>query len=120
VFNLLLAIGAGLISPPAFSTDHGWYPFPFNLRPFSEMALYDMQIFELPRGMKPATQTRCRAERRVCARGIGTGPLVFSRVGELYAQMPKVFRTSPSVTCLSARPARKRLSNGRSISVFTG
>ena len=52
VCNLLSAIGA----PPRFTRPNfpkvtGYYPFAFDLVPFSDDALYRFQVFELPRGL---------------------------------------------------------------------
>src|SRR3954447_22969861 len=51
VCNLLAAVGAAPhFGRPNFPQQVGYYPFPFDLVPFGDEALYRMLVFELPQG----------------------------------------------------------------------
>ena len=95
VCNLLSAIGA----PPRFTRPNfpkvtGYYPFAFDLVPFSDDALYRFQVFELPRGAPlPPPPGQLGAPR--AARAVAPDPLTYEYVGELYAKIADGFEAIP-------------------------
>lgn len=99
VCNLLSAIGA----PPRFGRPNfpqvtGYYPFPFDLVPFSDDALYRFQVFELPRGEpmppKPGEMAGSRSEFAEL-RAVVPDELTYDYVGELYAKIRAGFEGIP-------------------------
>lgn len=88
VCNLLAAIGDGpRLARPNFPQAVGYYPFPFDLVPFGDDALYRMLVFELPRGEPaPAPPRSVVREFALAAAEIDVGPdpLTYDYVGELY------------------------------------
>jgi hypothetical protein len=134
VCNLLSAIGA----PPRFTRPNfpkvtGYYPFAFDLVPFSDDALYRFQVFELPRGLPlpppPGQMGRARTTREALA--VAPDPLTYEYVGELYAKIeeglasipePELFigpraaqDQEPWSFALDIRPVRNRRDAGAAI-----
>lgn len=99
VCNLLSAIGA----PPRFGRPNfpqatGYYPFPFDLVPFSDDALYRFQVFELPRGApsppEPGEIAGARSEFAEL-RAVVPDELTYEYVGELYAKIQSGLESIP-------------------------
>jgi Ferritin-like len=98
VCNLLAAIGEGPhFDRPNFPQRSGYYPFDFDLVPFSDEALYRMLVFELPRGEPlpppphmPASEAL--ATRSLAAFTAAPEPLTYDYVGELYGKIADGFR----------------------------
>jgi hypothetical protein len=99
VCNLQSAIGAPPhFMRPNFPKDTGYYPFPFDLVPFSDEALYRMQVFELPRGeaLPPSPVIDGAPQFFSLAVGpVAPEPLVYRYVGDLYQQIADAFQTIP-------------------------
>lgn len=100
VCNLHSAIGvAPHFSRPNFPQETGYYPFPFDLVPFSDEALYRFQVFELPRGAAlpppPNADLGAQEHARALLEVVAPEPLTFKYVGELYAQIADAFRVIP-------------------------
>ena len=98
VCNLLTAIGgAPRLSRPNFPLDVGYYPFSFELVPFSDRALYRLQVFELPRGFPqppPPVETEAPLmDKMMLAANVVPDPLVYGYVGELYEKIQRGFET---------------------------
>ncbi len=98
VSNLLASIGAGpWFDRPNMPLETGYYPFPFDLQPFSDEALYRFLVFELPRGMglppKPGEDPRAGA--LLSAVAPAPDPLEYEFVGELYAKIAAGFQAIP-------------------------
>jgi hypothetical protein len=97
VCNLLSAIGA----PPRFGRPNfpqatGYYPFAFDLVPFSDDALYRFQVFELPRGAPlPPPPGQMTGPRDDLAEALAVVPdeLTYEYVGELYAKIQAGFES---------------------------
>ncbi|MBB3084107.1 ferritin-like domain-containing protein [Geodermatophilus sabuli] len=93
VCNLLASIGEGpYLDRPNFPQRSGYYPFPFDLVPFSDEALYRMLVFELPQGEPLPPPPRMPAPDRltmdsVAALSAAPDPLTYDYVGELYGDI---------------------------------
>lgn len=98
VFNLLAAIGAPPhLNRPAFPQATGYYPFAFELVPFSNEALRRFVTAELPRGY---TVDNCLAADGPLAMSMVASGLVpevpaYHYVGELYEKIADGFREIP-------------------------
>jgi len=95
VCNLLAAIGAA----PKFGrrflpSPTGYFPFPFDLIPFSDEALYRFLVFELPRGFPPPPPLGADLSG-VAGPLVVPEPLEYEYVGELYAQIAEGFQAIP-------------------------
>lgn len=98
VCNLLAAIGApAKFDRPPMPRKIDYYPFPFDLVPFGDDALYRFLVFELPRGMpKPPPPGADLSPARMAARAnLAPEPIDFKFVGELYAKIADGFRAIP-------------------------
>jgi hypothetical protein len=97
VCNLLAAIGDGpRFERPNFPQQIGYYPFPFDLVPFGDDALYRMLVFELPRGLPmPPGPHVDPAAADAQLRAVAPEPLTFDYVGELYEQIREGFAAIP-------------------------
>lgn len=91
VCHVLMAIGGvPKLGRPNLPQNQDYYPFKFDLIPFSDLALYRFMVFELPRDMPPPTPP---IKARVGLRSLDLDaaavpdPLVWQYVGELYAQI---------------------------------
>ncbi|HET9872687.1 MAG TPA: ferritin-like domain-containing protein [Propionibacteriaceae bacterium] len=88
VCNLLAAIGEGpRFERPNLPQTVGYYPFPFDLVPFGDEALYRMLVFELPRGEPlpaPPFADEIAADSLALA---APEPLTYDYVGELYEKI---------------------------------
>lgn len=88
VCNLLASIGDGpRFERPNFPQTVGYYPFPFDLVPFGDDALYRMLIFELPRGEPPPAPPHSTVPDDFALGAeidVGPDPLTYDYVGELY------------------------------------
>jgi hypothetical protein len=98
VCNLLASIGEGPhFDRPNFPQRSGYYPFDFDLVPFSDEALYRMLVFELPQG-EPLPPPPRRPESERLAPGsdravaAAPDPLTYDYVGELYGEIADGFR----------------------------
>lgn len=98
VCNLLASIGEGPhFDRPNFPQRSGYYPFPFDLVPFSDEALYRMLVFELPQGEPLPPPPRMPESDRlttgsVAALSAAPDPLTYDYVGELYGKIAEGFR----------------------------
>jgi Ferritin-like len=98
VCNLLAAIGEGPhFERPSFPQRSGYYPFDFDLVPFSDEALYRMLVFELPQGEALPPPPRLPGTARpgtgsVAAFVSAPDPLTYDYVGELYGKIADGFR----------------------------
>jgi hypothetical protein len=99
VCNLLAAIGApAKFGRPPMPRKIDYYPFPFDLMPFGDEALYRFLIFELPRGMPkppPPGADLSPAPMAAAMRELAPEPIEFEFVGELYAKIAEGFRSIP-------------------------
>jgi hypothetical protein len=96
VCNLLAAVGDGpRFQRPNFPQAVGYYPFPFDLVPFGDDALYRMLVFELPRGLPLPPPPHVEAARTAEADAIGPDPLTYDYVGELYEKIRGAFEQVP-------------------------
>jgi hypothetical protein len=95
VCNLLASVGARPhLNRPNFPQEIGYYPFPFDLVPFSDEALYRMLVFELPRGFPlPPPPGAPLDEAAVEGAGLAPDPLEYEFVGELYDRIRAGFTT---------------------------
>jgi Ferritin-like len=96
VCNLLAAIGAPpKLHRPPMPKATGYYPFPFDLIPFGDEALYKFLVFELPRGFPmpppPGSDLDKVADEAALA-AVAPEPITFEFVGELYAKIAEGFR----------------------------
>jgi Ferritin-like len=93
VYNLLASVGAGPhLNRPNFPQEIGYYPFPFDLIPFSDEALYRMLVFELPRGFPlPPPPGDPLDQADVGPAGLAPDPLEYEFVGELYGRIREGF-----------------------------
>lgn len=101
VFNLLAAVGAQPhLDRPAFPQATGYYPFAFELVPFSDEALRRFVIAELPRGYTVASCLGPDAAPRPDLVQAGLVPEVpsYRYVGELYESIADGFRAIPEAT----------------------
>jgi Ferritin-like len=109
VCNLLAAIGAPpKLHRPPMPRPTGYYPFPFDLIPFGDEALYRFLVFELPRGFPlppPPGADLDEVERAAVAAGVAPEPLTFEFVGELYAKIAEGFRTIPESSLFIGPPS---------------
>ena len=90
VCNLLASIGDGpRFARPNFPQAVGYYPFPFDLVPFGDDALYRMLIFELPRGESPPAPPHSAVPEFAlnAELDVGPDPLTYDYVGELYQKI---------------------------------
>jgi hypothetical protein len=98
VCNLLAAIGEGPhFDRPNFPQRSGYYPFAFDLVPFSDEALYRMLVFELPQGepLPPPPRMPESAPPTtdpLVALSAAPDPLTYDYVGELYGKIADGFR----------------------------
>ena len=97
VSNLLAVVGAApKFGRPNMPQKSGYYPFPFDLQPFSDMALYRFLVFELPRGMPlppgPGQNPRAAVAALVAP---APEPITFQFVGELYTKIADGFNAIP-------------------------
>jgi hypothetical protein len=99
VCNLLACIGEGPhFDRPNFPQRSGYYPFDFDLVPFSDEALYRMLVFELPQGEPLPTPPRRPdseglATESVQAFAAAPDPLTYDYVGELSRKIADGFRS---------------------------
>ncbi|HEY5787213.1 MAG TPA: ferritin-like domain-containing protein [Microlunatus sp.] len=109
VCNLLSAIGDGpRFERPNFPQAVGYYPFPFDLVPFSDDALYRMLIFELPRDEPPPPPPVEFADARYAFSAevdIGPDPLTYDYVGELYGKIKSGFAAVPESDLFIGNPS---------------
>jgi hypothetical protein len=94
VCNLLASIGEGpYFNRPNFPQRSGYYPFDFDLVPFSDQALYRMLVFELPQGEPLPPPPHVPGARRLAnAFTAAPDPLTYGSVGELYGKIADGFR----------------------------
>ena len=101
VCQLLSAIGGvPKFHRPNMPKETGYYPFKFDLVPFSDTALYRFMVFELPRGMDlppppddtPSGRVPFVAEP---AEAPVPDPLDWQYVGELYGKISNGLQTIP-------------------------
>jgi hypothetical protein len=98
VCNLLASIGEGPhFDRPNFPQRSGYYPFDFDLVPFSDEALYRMLVFELPQGDPLPPPPRLPAPGRPATESVqdfaaAPDPLTYVYVGELYGKIADGFR----------------------------
>ena len=98
VCNLLASIGEGPhFDRPNFPQRSGYYPFDFDLVPFSDEALYRMLVFELPQGEPLPPPPRVPESQRVTTESVQSfaaapDPLTYDYVGELYGKIADGFR----------------------------
>jgi hypothetical protein len=98
VCNLLASIGEGPhFDRPNFPQRSGYYPFDFDLVPFSDEALYRMLVFELPQGEPPPPPPRLPEAGRLATESVqafaaAPDPLTYDYVGELYGKIADGFR----------------------------
>ena len=107
VCNLLAAIGApAKFDRPPMPRKIDYYPFPFDLVPFGDDALYRFLVFELPRGMpKPPPPGADLSPVLMDARaGLAPEPIDFKFIGELYAQIADGFRAIPEAILFIGPP----------------
>lgn len=96
--NLLSAIGAapkfGRHPMPSASE---FFPFPFDLIPFGDEALYRFLVFELPRDHPPPPPPGADLGGNGLAIGLAAAPepLQYEFVGELYAKISAGFEAIP-------------------------
>jgi hypothetical protein len=125
VCNLLTAIGGGpRLGRPNMPRKTGYYPFPFDLLPFNDTALYRFMVFELPQGMSlpppPGADLRAPAAPELEMLRPAPDELKYQYVGELYAKIADGFRairvgrfsskrTSPPHQILNAAPPCRAL-----------
>jgi hypothetical protein len=98
--NLLAAIGApAKLDRPAMPRGTGYYPFSFDLLPFSDEALYKFLVFELPRGFPPPPPPGADLDTRemqpAALASVAPEPLEYEYIGELYAKIADGFRAIP-------------------------
>jgi Ferritin-like len=97
VCNLFSAIGeTPSIARPNFPQSSGYYPFAFDLVPFSDDFLYRIQVAELPRGLPlpPPPGEDPQADMRLMA-AVAPEPITYTYVGELYEKIAEGFRVIP-------------------------
>ena len=97
VCNLLAAIGApAKLDRPAMPRKVDYYPFPFDLLPFGDEALYRFLYSKPPRGFPlpppPGADLGGAKLAGAALKGIAPQPLKFTFIGELYAQIAEGFR----------------------------
>jgi Ferritin-like len=98
VCNLLASIGEGPhFDRPNFPQRSGYYPFDFDLVPFSDEALYRMLVFELPQGEPLPPPPRLPESGRLSTESVqdfaaAPDPLTYEYVGELYGKIADGFR----------------------------
>jgi hypothetical protein len=98
VCNLLASIGEGPhFDRPNFPQRSGYYPFAFDLVPFSDEALYRMLVFELPQGEPLPPLPRMPESPRLATDSLeavsaAPDPLTYDYVGELYGKIADGFR----------------------------
>jgi hypothetical protein len=98
VCNLLASIGEGPhFDRPNFPQRSGYYPFDFDLVPFSDEALYRMLVFELPQGEPLPPPPRLPESQLVTTESVqafaaAPDPLTYDYVGELYGEIADGFR----------------------------
>ena len=98
VCNLLASIGEGPhFDRPNFPQRSGYYPFDFDLVPFSDEALYRMLVFELPQGEPLPPPPRGPESERLATASVqafaaAPDPLTYDYVGELYGEIADGFR----------------------------
>jgi hypothetical protein len=98
VCNLLASIGEGPhFDRPNFPQRSGYYPFDFDLVPFSDEALYRMLVFELPQGEPLPPPPRTPESDRLTTESVqafaaAPDPLTYDYVGELYGTIADGFR----------------------------
>jgi Ferritin-like len=100
VCNLLAAIGGpAKLGRPAMPRRTGYYPFPFDLLPFGDDALYKFLVFELPRGFPlpppPGADPDALVPVPMIIGAVVPEPLTYEFVGELYAKIADGFRAIP-------------------------
>jgi Ferritin-like len=96
VCNLLAAIGAAPhFMRPNMPRKTGYYPFPFDLQPFGDPALYRFMVFELPQGMPLPPPPEADLDARALAASPVPDPLDYIYVGELYEEIRASFRAIP-------------------------
>ena len=108
VCNLLASIGdAPRFARPNFPQAVGYYPFPFDLVPFGDDALYRMLIFELPRGESSPTPPHSAVpEFSLDAEiDVGPDPLTYDYVGELYDKIRHGFTAISETDLFIGDPA---------------
>jgi Ferritin-like len=113
VCNLLASIGEGPhFDRPNFPQRSGYYPFDFDLVPFSDEALYRMLVFELPQGEPLPPPPRVPESERpptqsVQAFAAAPDPLKYDYVGELYRKIADGFgRMDEEVLFIGPRSAQ--------------
>jgi hypothetical protein len=99
--NLLAAIGAAprLGRPnfpqPATPGTPGYYPFDFELAPFSDETLYRFVRAELPEGEPPPKPPAAEKLGVPVLEGLAPDPLDYKYIGQLYRQIEAAFATLP-------------------------
>jgi hypothetical protein len=113
VCNLLASIGEGPhFNRPNFPQRSGYYPFDFDLVPFSDEALYRMLVFELPQGEPLPPPPRIPESEHpptqsVQAFAAAPDPLTYDYVGELYRKIADGFgRMDEEVLFIGPRSAQ--------------
>ena len=92
-----------------FPQQVGYYPFPFDLVPFGDEALYRMLVFELPQGepLPPPPVLDPAGDTLAMLRSVAPDPLEYTYVGELYGQIANGFRTlDPATLFIGPRQAQ--------------
>lgn len=104
VSNLLAAVGAGPhLSRPNFPQQVGYYPFAFDLVPFSDEALYRMLVFELPQG-HVLPDPPARPQEASAFDAVAPDELEYTFVGELYEQIRQGFASLDERTLFIGPP----------------
>jgi hypothetical protein len=119
VCNLLAAIGApAKFDRPAMPQVTGYYPFPFDLLPFGDEALYRFLVFELPRDFPlpppPGADPEADDVRLSASASGAPEPLEYDYVGELYAKIAEGFQELPE-SQLFIGPATAQTDNDWSV-----
>lgn len=100
VCNLMAAIGAApKMDRRPMPSEIGYFPFPFDLLPFSDDALHRFLVFELPQNAPmpppPGANLRAAPEAMIAAAAAAPDPLEYEYVGELYSQISDAYRNIP-------------------------
>lgn len=105
--NLLAAIGAApKLGRRPIPSEVGYFPFPFDLLPFGDEALYRFLVFELPRDfpLPPPPGADLGGFPRV-AESFAPEPVEYEFVGELYAKIAEGFQAIPEAELFLGPPA---------------
>ena len=99
VCHIIMAIGGvPKLGRPNIPQDQDYYPFKFDLIPFSDLALYRFMVFELPRNTQlPVPPIEVGARFRSLSLDMAPipDPLKWDYVGELYAKIGSGLKKLP-------------------------